>query len=140
MRPKPFVLFLIALFCLLPRIAPARAEEIAIGSFDELRAFSEQVARGELTDARVFLTADIRATKPLRAIGTARHMFRGEFDGRGHTISRLVVFAPSGSQGLFGCVAPEGVVKNLSLDRAFVAGPLFKRNSLFPWANWHLSP
>ena len=124
MRLKPLaalsLVLVVALFG--PSHAPEDAGIVLIGTFEELAAFSEGVARVEQADARVRLTADIRAYRPLRAIGTAAHMFRGEFDGRGHVISRAVIWGPSGSQGLFGWVAPEGVVKNVALDQAVVMG------------------
>ena len=125
MRLKPLAVAclaaLLALF--LPPLPHAPEEDvILIGSFDQLCAFSHRVALGQLTDAHVRLTADIMATRPLRPIGTALHMFSGEFDGQGHVISRLIAASPSGSQGLFGCVGPEGVVKNVTLESACVMG------------------
>ncbi|MBQ8954484.1 MAG: hypothetical protein IJ048_10240, partial [Clostridia bacterium] len=106
-----------------PAAAPQPAEEILlIGTFEELRAFSEGVARGELANAHVRLTADIRAAGAMRPIGTRRHMFAGEFDGQGHVISNLAVAAPGSGQGLFGWIAPEGVVKGVTLRRACVQG------------------
>jgi len=123
MRFKPLILALfIALLTAPVRAGAPEDAVLSIGTFDELAAFSERVARGELAGVRAQLTADIRATRPLRAIGTALHMFSGEFDGQGHVISNLLVFAPRGSQGLFGSVAPEGVIRNLALEHACVIG------------------
>ena len=126
MRLKPFaVLLLIAVMPVLKCLShpAALAEDVVeIGTFEELAEFSERVARGECIYARAILTADIRASRPLRPIGTTLHMFSGEFDGQGHAIFRLIAMSPRGSAGLFGCVGPEGVVKNVSIERACVAG------------------
>ena len=123
---KPFAFaLLLACASLLGRPASAPLPEddvVLIGSFEALCAFSEGVAQGELTGARARLTADICVSKPFRPIGTHRHMFSGEFDGQGHVISGLIAMGPRGSQGLFGWVAPEGVVKGVTLRRACVQG------------------
>ena len=65
MRRIAFFLLLVPALLLFPRAAAEEAVEI--GTFEELAAFSARVARGEATDARVRLTADITATRPLRA-------------------------------------------------------------------------
>lgn len=124
MRLKPPAAFLAVLFALLlPPLPQTPADDVVrIGSFEELCAFSEKVARGEMTNARACLTADIVATRPMRAIGTKAHMFCGKFDGQGHAVSRLVAAGPSGCQGLFGYVGPEGVVKDVTLQKAYIAG------------------
>ena len=127
MRLKPLSACLaVCLALLLPPLPHAREDDvIRIGSFEELCAFSEGVARGELAKANACLTADIVAARLPRPIGTGRHLFSGEFDGLGHTVSRLVVVGPSGSQGLFGYVGPEGVVKNVVLRGACVVGATY---------------
>ena len=127
MRLKPLAACLALAFALLlPPLPHAQEDDvIRIGSFEELCAFSEGVARGQLANARACLTADIAATRPLRPIGTARHMFSGVFDGQGHVVSRLVAAGPSGSQGLFGCVGPEGIVRNVALRGACVVGATY---------------
>jgi hypothetical protein len=50
--------------------------------------------------------------------------FTGVFDGNGHKISNVTIFAPAqAGVGLFGCVAGEkGLVKNLVVENATVTG------------------
>ena len=65
-------------------LLPARAENIVlIGSCEGLIAFAQAVGAGDMTDARVLLTADIEITRPLAPIGDAAHPFAGTFDGQG---------------------------------------------------------
>jgi hypothetical protein len=49
--------------------------------------------------------------------------FSGSFDGNGHKISNIVISAPEQTGvGLFGCVAGDGVVKNLVVENVAVTG------------------
>jgi hypothetical protein len=49
--------------------------------------------------------------------------FTGVFDGNGHKISHITISVPMGSGvGLFGCVADNGVVKNLIVENVTVSG------------------
>jgi hypothetical protein len=49
--------------------------------------------------------------------------FTGVFDGNGHTISNVAISIPTGSGvGLFGCVADNGVIKNLVVENVTVSG------------------
>ena len=119
-----FIVLLAALY-FLPECMADVENIIEIDSFEALAAFSDAVALGDLTGAHVRLTADIVAERPLRPIGTPRHMFSGTFDGQGFTISRLIVLNPRGNAGLFGCIAPEGVVKNVTIEKACVIGTAY---------------
>ncbi len=76
------------------------------------------------------LTADLDLSDvSWMPIGTISNPFKGTFDGQGHTISNLNVNIQGSSTGdvagLFGQVAPEGVVKdvNISSGRIYVNAP-----------------
>jgi uncharacterized repeat protein (TIGR02543 family) len=56
------------------------------------------------------------------AIGDVTHAFAGTFDGQGHTISGLRITSTSPRQGLFGTLGTTGVVKNVTLADASIAG------------------
>ena len=57
----------------------------------------------------------------MRALG--QFGFAGAFDGRGHIIRNLDINAEnSGGVGLFGVLAPSGVVMNLDLENSNVVG------------------
>lgn len=101
---------------------PVRAEDtVLIASGEALIDYALSVQAGQLTDARVLLTQDIVLSAPLPAIGSALHPFCGTFDGQGHVISNAVLTS-AGEQGLFGVIAPEGLVRNVTLDSAIVIG------------------
>ena len=110
---------------LLSVFSPVRAENtVLIGSCEGLIAFARAVQSGGMTDARVLLTADIEITRPLVPIGDAAHPFAGTFDGQGHAISGGVITGAE-TAGLFGALAPEGTVRNLSLDGFIVQGAAY---------------
>ncbi len=55
--------------------------------------------------------------------GTVYHDFKGTFDGGGHKITGLYVYAPDkNNQGLFGIVGSGGTVKNLGVDGNVTGG------------------
>lgn len=103
---------------------------------EELAWFAVQVNSGKTTinaqlanDIVLWDTevADKSGTTRWKAIGdTSIRAFDGVFDGNGHKISGLYVNdtlaakADSISRGLFGVVGENGVVKNLSVDNAYV--------------------
>lgn len=110
---------------LLSVFSPARAENIVlIGSCEGLIAFAQAVGAGDMTDARVLLTADIEITRPLAPIGNAAHPFAGTFDGQGHTVSGGVIVGVE-TAGLFGDIAPEGTVRALTLEGFSVSGAAY---------------
>ncbi|MCQ2121173.1 MAG: InlB B-repeat-containing protein [Fibrobacter sp.] len=107
-----------------------------ISTPEELAWFAVQVNTGKTTinaqlandivlwDTEVTSTS---GTTRWKAIGdTSTRAFDGVFDGNGHKISGLYVNdtlaanADSISRGLFGVVGENGVVKNLSVDNAYV--------------------
>ena len=69
------------------------------------------------------LTQDIDLNnEPWTPIGDTNHIFKGTFDGQGHTITNLVVNGGTNSnQGLFG-VTHDGEIKNFTLVNAKVSG------------------
>ncbi len=71
------------------------------------------------------LTKDIDlGGEPWTPIGDSEHIFKGTFDGQGHTIKNLVVNGGSNSNmGLFG-VTHDGELKNFTLENAKVSGRL----------------
>ena len=103
---------------------------------EELAWFAVQVNSGkttinaQLANDIVLWNTEVTSTSGTtrwKAIGdTSTRAFDGVFDGNGHKISGLYVHdtlaanADSISRGLFGVVGENGVVKNLSVDNAYV--------------------
>jgi len=57
------------------------------------------------------------------AIGKDSHLFRGTFDGNGHTISGIRIYNPTNDyQGLFGYVYSGSTVKNIALANSIIIG------------------
>jgi len=78
-----------------------------------------------LWDRHFVLVADIQMD---RVLGQALvgGIFRGVFDGSGHSIGRLTIDAPGkGYVGLFGQIGPEGIVKDLVLEDCNVVAGSF---------------
>ena len=104
--------------------------DYTIGSLDEFKAFrdyvngSETQAANSLKGKTVTLTADIDlASEEWTPIGNSTNMFKGTFDGNGHTISNLVITGDNSNVGLFGYTT-DGAVKNFTLNNAKVSGYL----------------
>ena len=47
--------------------------------------------------------------------------FTGVFDGNGYTISGLYINSETEQQALFGCIGPDGQVKNLGVTNSFIS-------------------
>lgn len=63
------------------------------------------------------MTSDITINGEWKPIGDNSKMFCGKFDGAGHSILGTMKFsslAQNDMAGLFGCVGPDGVIKNLT--------------------------
>lgn len=72
-------------------------------------------------DQTYFLGNDITLTGDWTPLGTTSSPFKGSFDGNGHTISGLRVTADSGRGiGLFGIVAKDAVIENLTIKDAAI--------------------
>ena len=83
------------------------------------------VAANDFSGKTFVLTQDIDLdNKPWTPIGSNDKIFKGTFDGQGHTITNLVVNGGTNSnQGLFG-VTHDGEIKNFTLVNAKVSGRL----------------
>ena len=83
------------------------------------------VAPNDFAGKTFRLTQDIDlGNEPWTPIGNSNNIFKGTFDGQGHTITNLVVNGGSNSnQGLFG-VTHDGEIKNFTLENAKVSGRL----------------
>ncbi|MFZ3098438.1 MAG: DUF1566 domain-containing protein, partial [Desulfosalsimonadaceae bacterium] len=56
-------------------------------------------------------------------IGSDGNCFTGSYDGDGYIISSLTIDRPSGEMlGLFGCVGPGGILRNISLNNVSING------------------
>ena len=92
-----------------------------ISSANLLRQFAITVNGGEYT-ANAVLTADIDMTdKPWpNSIGDwqSSHMYKGKFDGQGHSITNLTINTVRDYHGLFGVVGQDAEIKNFYIDGA----------------------
>ncbi len=104
---------------------PAQKDGVyQIGTGAELAWFAQQINGG--TTASAVLTKDVQLNVPEETpvnvwtpIGTTP--FAGSFDGAGHTISG--VYIPKGNYvGLFGSIAADGSVSNLTITGSSVTG------------------
>ena len=98
-----------------------------ISTTDQLNLLSERVNAGNNYMCKYFkLDADItynkETTNNFTPIGTGSHPFCGNFDGQGHTISKLNISLGSTVYvGLFGR-ANDATIKNLKLDNSTIGG------------------
>lgn len=108
------------------------AEVIEISSAEELMAVNQNLSGHYVLTADIDLSGQewtpIGAYAPSgeseeeQEIPSADYAFTGSFDGRGHTISNLVINQPEGwALGLFGCVA-NAEISNFTLENASVDG------------------
>ncbi len=92
-----------------------------INSANLLRQFAITVNGGEYT-ANAVLSADIDMTdKPWpNSIGDwqSNHMYKGKFDGQGHSITNLTITTARDYHGLFGVVGQDAEIKNFYIDGA----------------------
>ena len=112
------------LFTLLPASGTAHAASLEgngteddpylITTANELILFEQTVNAGQY-DACARLVENIVLTgAPWTYIGGPTAPYSGTFDGNGHTICNMYIFADSSYYaGLFSCIGPDGVVKNL---------------------------
>ena len=92
-----------------------------INNANLLRQFAITVNGGEYT-ANAVLTANIDMTdKPWpNSIGDwqSSHMYKGKFDGQGHSITNLTFTTVRDYHGLFGVVGQNAEIKNFYIDGA----------------------
>ncbi len=97
--------------------------EFHIDTFGELNAFAYFVNSGYTFENKtVYLDADIPQDFN-SVIGNSSNIFKGTFDGQGHTVN-LALDNPeyqSGEIGLFGC-AQDAVIKNITVTGMVKAG------------------
>ena len=93
-----------------------------IGTPAELAWFAKEASKGEAIHGKLMADIDLY-NKEWTPIGTdAAHAFQGSFDGNGHTVTGLYVYAkaaPANSNsgfGLFGAVSGTTEIKNLTVE------------------------
>ncbi|WP_305113360.1 family 20 glycosylhydrolase [Thomasclavelia cocleata] len=90
-----------------------------ISSEKELLLFANEINSGEKTQAHFKLTNDLDM-QDYKYIPAA--VFRGVFDGDGHTITNLTINQPQGENvGLIGLLE-QGTIKNIELKNANITG------------------
>ena len=96
-------------------------EYYEIGSADDLVAFAQLVNGGDYT-ANAVLIANIDMTGKTwsNSIGDwqSSHMYKGKFDGQGHSITNLTITTARDYHGLFGVVGQNAEIKNFYIDGA----------------------
>ena len=87
-----------------------------------LKNLAKLVNNGE-TNINITLTGDITLTGEWTPIGTESRPYTGNFNGGGHTITRLKI-DQSGTDyvGLIGCLGSGGKVQNVTLTNLSVSG------------------
>lgn len=89
-----------------------------IGTIFDLMKLQKDVENKKYYKDKYFqMTSDITINGEWKAIGDYQKMFLGKFDGAGHSILGTMKFsslAQNDMAGLFGCVGPNGVIKNLT--------------------------
>ena len=92
-----------------------------IGTADDLVAFAQLVNGGDYT-ANAVLIANIDMTGKTwsNSIGDwqSSHMYKGKFDGQGHSITNLTINTVRDYHGLFGVVGQDAEIKNFYIDGA----------------------
>ena len=91
--------------------------------------------------ARVFRGKHFRLTNDIDMAGTlftpigadAYHYFGGIFDGQNHTLKNMSVSSTTGLAALFGLVDPEGVIKNIKMDKPTVTSQGQTAGSVCGW-------
>lgn len=130
MKQKIYSILLTGLFGLLGMNAWAQdlnittidgKEYYEIGSADDLVAFAQLVNGGNYT-ANAVLIANIDMTGKTwsNSIGDwqSSHMYKGKFDGQGHSITNLTITTARDYHGLFGVVGQDAEIKNFYIDGA----------------------
>ena len=123
MKQKFYTLLLTAVFGLTGMNAWAQLTQVdgvyQIGTAQDLVDFAAVVNGGEYTASAV-LTADIDmdGVDWPNSIGDwqSSHMFKGKFDGQGHSITNLTFSTVRDYHGLFGVVGENAEIKNFTIE------------------------
>lgn len=117
------------------------ANPYLITSWNDLLYVSKQVASdtqlNSYTGKYFRVTRDIEGGK-FTPIGSDfhYHIFNGQFDGQGHTISNVnVTTGTKGFAGLFGSIGKQAVVKNLTLKDISISSGFYYNGCLAAWAD-----
>lgn len=93
--------------------------EYYINTAQDLWEFAEKANNGDNFGGKVvYLNSDINLNCDENNQWVSIKEFRGTFDGKGHTISRLVIKDNKVNRGLF--LTNSGCIKGLNLDRASI--------------------
>jgi len=105
------------------------ASNITITTAGQFRELASLVNEGKrnFRGQYITLTSNINLQGDRRnqwvPIGTSTRQFQGTFDGQNNTISGIFINqSDRNSQGLFGVVGENGVIKNLKIDDVNVRG------------------
>lgn len=92
----------------------AQEETISIHSIEEYYQFAAACTLDSWSEGKtVLLEADLEFSNINEM--TAIPYFKGTFDGKGHTVSGLIIGYDGSAQGMFRYIGEGGVVKNLNL-------------------------
>ena len=99
--------------------------DLVISTLAELKAFRDEVNAGNTFAGKtVELAANIDLMgEEWTPIGNETAKFQGTFDGKGYTVSNLVITGNNDNAGFFGFTT-NGAIKNLTIDNASVTGYL----------------
>ena len=99
--------------------------DLVISTLEELKSFRDEVNAGNTFAGKtVELAANIDLmSEEWTPIGNNTNKFQGTFDGKGYTVSNLVITGNNSNAGFFGFTA-SGAIKNLTIDNASVSGYL----------------
>ena len=99
--------------------------DLVISTLEELKSFRDEVNAGNTFAGKtVELAANIDLmSEEWTPIGNDTNRFQGTFDGKGYTVSNLVITGNNSNAGFFG-FTESGAIKNLTIDNASVSGYL----------------
>ena len=120
----------------LPYMYDATSNAYVVNNAEGIEIIADKINSGELpSTSNIVLSGDIDLSAGISLfstekasnwtpIGTSANPFKGTFDGKGYTISNLVINGGSESYiGLFG-VTHDGEIKNVTVENAEVSGYL----------------
>ncbi|MCL2846048.1 MAG: formylglycine-generating enzyme family protein, partial [Chitinivibrionia bacterium] len=107
-------------------VVVASAQNVNIGTAQELRDFAAQVNGGNNFSGRTITLSgniDLSGTPEWVPIGnTETRAFQGTFDGNGRTVSGVKIDNDQDNQAFFGVIGTNGIVRNLGLEVDIIAG------------------